>query len=633
MEGGHSHYLGVTHPLSHFLFWTSRVKRFIVHNMKSLTALIFAFTLLFAHAAKKKQIIAVYDIEGSVTESGKSSGGLLGISADSRRPLTHFDLVRSMKAAANDENVKGVVLDLGGAGISLAQLQEIHRCLKAIRAAGKDVWFYTENLSNGTAIIGSAANHFTLLPEGNVSLTGMYSESMYFKGLLDKLGVQVEVIHIGAFKSAGETFYRTGPSEYAQKQSDILFDSIYQQIVQQISEGRKIAPETLRGLIDQGLITPKDAKEANLVDALQYRTDFVATIRKHYGEDTRFDRAYNMPDLDGPKMDSFMDIMKLAFQSDRSRKRHHDYIAVIALDGEINDSSIAPVRKEILKVTQDDKCLALVLRVNSPGGSALSSDVLWEATDEFKSANKPFVVSMGAVAASGGYYVSAGADKIFAEAGTITGSIGVVGMKFVLGGAMEKLGITVHTRQRGKNAGIMNSHRPYTEAETAIIRKSMLDVYGTFKKRITDGRGDKIKGDLEKLAGGRVYSGKDALDIGLIDEIGGLNEAITHAAKLAKLEEGDYKTYLTPTPKSGLEGMFAGPDKRDKDDEFIQMTSASKPASLIQQHFLSSPALQVLTPSQRLQLQHFISRVQSYSKHNILLIGPDIQVPGLMSQP
>ena len=185
-------------------------------GMKSLLTLLFLFTLLHVQAAKDQAIIAVYDLEGTLSESGQTSGSLLGLSGlsgDGKRPLTHYDLVRSLKAAAADEQVKGVVLDLGGAGISLAQLQEMHRCLSAIRTAGKDVWFYTEILNNGTAIIGSAANHFTLMPEGNVTLNGMYSESMYFKGLLDKLGVKVEVIHIGDFKSAGETFYRTGPSE------------------------------------------------------------------------------------------------------------------------------------------------------------------------------------------------------------------------------------------------------------------------------------------------------------------------------------------------------------------------------------------------------------------------------------
>ena len=589
---------------------------------------LFFFLLNLAVAkADEESIIAVYDIEGIISESGQSDGGLLGLNSGSNRPLTHFDIVSSLQTAAMDENVKGVVLDLGGAGISLAQLQEIRRCLMAIRTAGKDVWFYTEQLTNGSAIIGSAANHFTLLPEGNVSLTGMYSESMYFKGLLDKMGLKVDVIHIGDFKSAGETLYRTGPSDYAKKQENALFDSIFQQILKDISTGRKMKPEALRALIDQGLVTPEQALEAGLVDTLQYRTDFISKIRKHYGEDAEFDRSYDLPNLNGPEIKGLMDIMKLAFQSGKSKTRRHDYVAVVALDGEINDASVAPVRSEILKLAKDDKCKALVLRVNSPGGSALSSDVLWEATDEFEATGKPFVVSMGAVAASGGYYVSAGASRIFAEEGTITGSIGVVGMKFVLGGAMEKLGINVHSRQRGKHAGLMSSNRSFTPAEAEIVRKSMLDVYATFKKRIIDGRGDKIKGDLDSLAGGRIYSGIDALKVGLIDEIGGLNEAIAYAAKLAKLEA--YDIHLTPEPKSGLEGMFASPEEKDEDGEFIRMAEKNHVAILIRQELKLHPALGLLPADKRKQLEDLVNRIESYQKNNILLLSPDIIVPGL----
>lgn len=598
--------------------------------MKRLLILLFSFTAFAAHAAKKddRQIIAVYDLEGAITENGTPGSGILGpgdLTRNSRRPLTHFDIVRSLKTAASDDKVKGVVLDLGGARLSMAQLQEIRRNLFAIRAAKKDVWFYTESLTNGAALIGSASNHFTLHPEGNIALTGIYSESMYFKRLLDKLGLKVEVIHIGDFKSAGETFYRTGPSDYAKKQENILFDSIYQQIITQIAEGRKIKPDTLHALIDKPLITPEETKQANLVDALQYRTDFITSLRKHYSKNAHFDRSYALPNTSGPEIKGFMDIMRLAFKSNKNKKRKTNYVAVVALEGGINDTSVAPVRKEILKLAKDDKCKALVLRVNSPGGSALSSDTLWEATDEFKATQKPFVVSMGSIAASGGYYISAGASHIFAEEGTITGSIGVVGMKFVLGGTMEKLGINVHSRQRGKNAGIMNTNRSYTKAEAEIIRKSMLNVYSTFKQRILDGRGERIKGNLEQFANGRVYSGTDALKIGLIDEIGGLNEAIAHAAKLAKIK--NYETHLSPEPKSGLEGMFAKPDKPGEDDEFIHMTTTQPPSTLIRQHLLTTPGLQILKPSQRTQLNRLIQRIESYQKHHILLIGPDINVP------
>jgi len=599
-----------------------------VNHLFAITSLIVIALTLPAVAANEEDqaIIAVYDLESAISEAGQSSGALISLSPESDRPLTHFDIVRSLKTAAEDKNVKGVVLDLGGTSLNLAQIQEIRRCLLAIRKAGKDVWFYTETLSLGTALVGSAANHFTLLPEGNITLTGMYSESMYFKGLLDKLGLKVEVIHIGDFKSAGEAFYRTEPSEYARTQADTLFDSIYEQIIRQICAGRKIKSDTLRTIIDQAQITPEQAEQTGLVDALQYRTDFIATIRKHYGEDTEFDRSYHLPDINGPKIDGLLDLMKLAFNSGKDKKYKEDFVAVVALDDDINDQSVAPVRTEILKLAKNEKCKALVLRVNSPGGSALASDVLWEATDEFKSSNKSFVVSMGAVAASGGYYVSAGAQKIFAEEGTITGSIGVVGMKFILGGAMEKLGINIHSHQRGKNAGMMSTQRGFTPAEAEIIRKSMLDVYSTFKKRIIEGRGKRIKGDLEKLAGGRVYSGRDALKIGLIDEIGGLNEAIAHAASLAKLV--DYQAHLIPEPKSQLEGMLAGPNQKDDDDdEFIRMTKAENSASLIEQHLLAVPGIQLLQTEQRAQLKNLIKRISSYQQHPILLIGPDLQVP------
>ena len=599
--------------------------------MKYLLLLSLLLGLVSARAdndnSDSKTIIAVYDLEGAISESGLSDGGLFGLDAGGKRPLTHFDVVQSLKNAASDEDVKGVVLDLGGAGLSFAQLQEIRRCLMAIRAAEKDVWFYTEQLTNGSAIIGSAANHFTLLPEGNVSFNGIYSESLYFKDLLDKAGLKVDVIHIGDFKSAGETLYRTGPSEYAKKQEDILFDSIFNQILKSVAEGRKIQPKDLQEIIDSGLVTPKQALETSLVDDLQYRTDFITKIRKHYGEDAKFDRSYSLPNLNGPEIKGFMDIMKLAFKSGRDKKRRHDYIAVVALEGAISDASVAPVREQVLKLSKDEKCKALVLRVNSPGGSALSSDVLWEATDEFEATGKPFVVSMGAVAASGGYYVSAGASRIFAEEGTITGSIGVVGMKFILGGTMEKLGIHVHSRQHGKHAGIMSSNRSFSEAEAEIIRKSMLNVYATFKKRITDGRGDKLKGDLDSLAGGRVYSGVDALKVGLVDEIGGLNEAIHHAASLAKMK--DYHVYLTPEPKSGLEGLFTDPDKKDYSDEFIGMAPPQKPSTLIQQHMKLHPALGMLPADQRAQLEKLVQRIQYYQNHHILLIGPDITVPSL----
>ncbi|MFP6877325.1 MAG: signal peptide peptidase SppA [Roseibacillus sp.] len=564
-------------------------------------------------------VIPVYDLEGLLSEGGQSSLSLLSLSFSTERGITHYDLVRSLQKAAADEEVKGVVLEVDGAGFTMAQVQELQRRLQEIRKAGKDVWMYSEALSRGTALIGSVANHFVLMPEADVSLTGIYGESLYFKGLFDKIGVQVDVVHIGDFKSAGESYYRDGPSESAQKQMNELLDANYEQTVSQIAKGRGIEEEDVRAFVDSGFQTAELAKEAGLIDDLQYRTDFIKIVRAHYGEGTKFDREYELPSASGPEIDSMFDVFSLLFGSGRAKRFRRDYIAVVVLDAAITDSSIAPVRKEILAAAKNVKCRGLVFRVNSPGGSALASEVLWEATDEFKATGKPFVVSMGGVAASGGYYVAAGAERIFAERGTVTGSIGVVGMKFALGGGMDKLGITTHEIKRGRHADIMNTTRPFSEEEKALVRKSMLDIYGTFKKRITNGRGDRLKGELESMAGGRVYPGERALELGLVDELGGIHEALAYVAKKAKLEI--YETYLLPEPQDLFSGLFApAPASRD-DDEFIRMSERT-PASAMKAHLDSQPILRVLDPSKRAALEQFVTGLETFQNERILLLAP-----------
>jgi protease-4 len=569
-------------------------------------------------------IVAIYDIESPVSETGQSSDSLSGLLSmgDPSRPLTHFDIIRSLQSAAIDDEVKAVVLDVDSSGLSLAQTQEIRDHLLSIRSAGKDVWLYTEYLSTTTALLGSAANHMTLMPAGNVMLTGLYGENMYFKKLLDKVGVKVEVIHIGDFKSAGETFYRDSPSDHAAEQQAILLDSLFEQIISQIAEGRGISVEQMKEIIDLGHISPQQALAFKLVDHLDYRTDFIAKIRAQYSDKAKFDRTYQLPDLNGPEINGIFDLVKVMLNRGNNDKFTSPYIAVIPLEGDITDASIAPVRSEILKAARNKNCKALVLRVNSPGDSALANDVLWEATDTFKATGRPFVVSMGAVAASGGYYVAAGADHIFAEPGTITGSIGVVGMKFVIGNALDKLGINVHSSKRGKHADLMNSTRGYTPEEAKIIRDSMLEVYGVFKQRITDGRGDRIKGDLEKLAGGRVYSGKDALSIGLVDELGGLNQAINHAISLAKLDQ--VKVHLLPEPKSAIDGIFV-PPARDT-HEFIQASRPHSPALQIRQQLLNSQTLGLLGSHKLRQIDSFLNQLESFQNQRILLIAPSINV-------
>jgi protease IV len=573
-------------------------------------------------AAEKaeKPVVAIYDVEEMITESGQAETSMFDLGMDAARPLTLFDITRSLEMAASDPKVKAVVLDVDGAGLDFAQIQELRRRLLAVRGAGKDVWMYTEALSNGTALLGSAANHFTLMPEADCSFHGIHAESMYLKGLLDKAGVRAEVIHIGDFKSFGETFYRTGPSDEARRQEEKLVDDIYQQLAADVATGRGMDAARVKAIIDDGSLDAMDMGTNGMADHLLHRTDFVNRIRETYGKEADYDRGYRLPDLEGPEIDGLMDVFKLMFSKDSSAKAKRDYLAVVALEGDITDESVAPVRAQILKLAKDDRARALVLRVNSPGGSALASEVLWEATDEWKATKKPFVVSMGGVAASGGYYVSAGADRIFAEAGTITGSIGVVGMKFVVGGAMDKLGITTHSIQRGKNAGAMSMTRGFTPEEAELVRKSMERVYGTFKKRVTDGRGKALKGDLEALAGGRVYSGKQALEIGLVDEIGGLQEAIAHAA--ASLDEPEIK--LLPEPKSGIEGLFTKPDK---DEEMIRAKGPQTAGTASLMNVLRSTGVAGALPAPaQAAITRLVSRMDAFRDSRVLLLGPDLRL-------
>jgi protease-4 len=595
-----------------------------IHPMRFLPLL--AATTLAVTAAEEPaaEVVAVYRLEGRVSESGRTEPTLLDLATDTQRPVTAFDLTRSLEKATVDPAVKAVVLDADFADLDLAQIQEIRRRLLAVRAAGKDVWLYSEEFGNKTALLGSVANHFTLMPEADCAFSGIHAESMYFKGLLDRLGVQADVIHIGDFKSFGENFYRTGPSDQAREQEEKLLDSVFDGLVRDVATGRKLPETKIRELIDRGALTAAEAKSAGLADETLYRTDFNKVLLLTYPE-AEFDTAYAMPDADGPQVKGMMDLFRLLFNDGKQHNAKQDFVAVVALDGDITDESVAPVRAEILRLRKDDKAKGLVLRVNSPGGSALASEVLWEAADEWKATGKPFAVSMGGVAASGGYYVSAGADRIFAESGTITGSIGVVGMKFVIGGALEKLGITTHTTQRGKNAGVESMTRAYTPEEAALIRQSMTQVYSTFKKRVEDGRKERLKGELEPLAGGRVYSGEKAKDIGLVDEIGGLDEAIAWVAKAANLEGAEAK--LLPEPKSAIEGLFVKDDPSDFDEDEILKAGVRSSATLkLRQTLRQSGIIEALPAPARAALERLASRMNAFQHSEILLLGPDVRI-------
>jgi protease IV len=569
-------------------------------------------------------IVAIYDLEGLLSESGEARASMLdpGSLFDSARPLTLLDLTRSLEKAAADPAVKAVVVDADGCGMDLAQIQELRRRLLAVREAGKDVWLYSEGLGNQAALLGSAASRFMLMPEADCSFHGLHAESLYFKGLLDKAGVTAQVIHIGDFKSFGETFSREGPSDQARQQEDALVGSVFERLVADVAAGRGLAPEKVLEFIDNGAQTPATALAAGLADGLSHRTDFVRAIREAYGKEADYRHDYELPDREGPQIDGMMDLIRLLFSGKSAARSRADYVAVVALDGDISDESVAPVREEILRLIRDQRAKALVLRVNSPGGSALASEVLWEATDEWKQNGRPFAVSMGGTAASGGYYISAAADRIFAEAGTLTGSIGVVGMKFVLGDALARIGVNTHAARRGRHSGMASPFHPYSEEEQALVKRSMEQVYGTFKNRITEGRGERLTGDLEALAGGRVFTGLQALGHGLVDELGGLTEAIGWVATKAGLDKPVVR--LCPEPESPFQGLFSTPERED-DDELIRAAAAhgATPAAQARRVVLDALVSPALPPSTRLAINRLADRLERFASARVLMLAPE----------
>lgn len=567
-------------------------------------------------------IVAVYDIVGEVNETGQSSQSF---SLTPGRPLTQLELVLSMASAATSPKVKAIIVDADQALLDLSQVQELRRLLLKAREAGKEIWLYTEHFSIKSALLGSAATRFVLMPEADIPFRGLYSESYYFKELLDNIGLKAQVIHIGDFKSAGEELYRTGPSPQAQEQEEKIIDSLYQQILTQIADGRSIERSAIEKILSMPNPRPDDLLRARIVDELSYRTFFVEEAKKHYGYNTKFDRYYRLPRTEGPEVKGFMDLMKQVLKASNTKELKEDHVVIVPLEGMITEQSIVQARAAILRAKNNRHAKALVLRVDSPGGSALASELLWEATNAWKQLGRPFVVSMGGVAASGGYYISAGADRIFAEEATITGSIGVVGMKMVAQEALGKIGVHTHSIQRGKFAGIYSPTRLFSEEETELIKNSMEDVYEVFLRRVSLGRGGNIKGDLRNLAGGRVYSGADALKIGLVDEIGGLNEAINWIISQAKLT--DPPIQLSPRPRDGLEAMLNPIPARRPNDEFISM-QAEKPQGKAWRQALMKTALPGMHVIENQGvISQLMSQLDALENGHVQLFGPQIHLP------
>lgn len=518
-------------------------------------------------------------LDGPVLEATSDAGGLMAL-LQQERPQTLREWVKTIRLSASDANIAGLVLIIEQPEMKLAQVEELTAALRAFRKAGKPVYCYLDEAGNATYALAAAADHITLAENSLLNITGLRIELSFYKGLLDKIGVEADLMHCGAYKSALEPFTRTEPSPEAAENVNWLLDGLYNRWIELIAEGRRLKPDEVRALVDRAPLNAADARKAKLVDEVSSFPAFRQLIQKQFGKDVKVLKEYKKKsglEIDFQNPFAIFQALGELFQAPAEATT--PAVGLITIAGPImvgeNDNSplggesagSTTLRAALEQAREDDHIKAVVVRVDSPGGSALASDIIWEAATRC-AAEKLLIVSMGGVAGSGGYYVAIPGDTILADAATITGSIGVVGGKFVWSGLMEdKLGITTTEFVRGKHAGLMTLNRKWDDAERKFMMDYMTSVYDQFKGRVMASRGQRLKKNLEDIAGGRVYTGAQALELGLVDQLGGLWDALDLAAKKAGLP-ADYEVRVLPRPSElvallDMLGKLSGKDDRD----------------------------------------------------------------------
>lgn len=457
------------------------------------------------------------------------------------------ELIRKIEYAKTDKQVKGLYLVFKNLDGGFATLQEIRNALADFKKSGKFIYSYSENFGQREYFIASVSNKIFLNPQGSLDWRGLNMSLLFFKQAFEKLDIDMQVFRHGKFKSAVEPFLADKMSQANRFQSEIFLNSIWNNMVLEISKDRKMSIDELNGIANRLEVQfPEDAV-GKFIDATAYEDEVISELKKKTG----------MKETDKLK---FTDFSKYEVKNKTDLKANASKIAIIYATGDISsgegdDEAIGSDRlaKTIKEARLDSKIKAIVLRVNSPGGSALASDVIWREVLLAKKA-KPTVVSMGDVAASGGYYISCAADRIFAQPNTITGSIGVFGIIPNIQRALEKkLGITVDTVNTNKYSDVGTGLRPVTQYEYNYIQKSVEKVYDTFTKRVAEGR-NMTQAEVDSIGQGRVWTGTDAMKIKLVDELGGLDDAIAYVVKKAKLKE--YKRVDLPKQKNPFDALL-----------------------------------------------------------------------------
>lgn len=470
-------------------------------------------------------------------------------------------LLNQLRKAKVDKRISAVLLEIEMSEAGWAKSEEIRAAIADFRTSGKPVYAYLEFGLNKEYYIATACDHIYVTPPGELFITGLSADVMFFRGSLDKLGIYPDLFQIGKYKSAGDTFTRKEMSDAHREFINELLDDLFNRYVETIATARKKSVDEVKVLIDNAPYSAQQAKDAGLIDGVAYRDDLDKEIKKRLG----------YKDADELRITRTSDYRQVTQESLGLNKG--EKIAIIYGTGDIGSgrSENGPTGSQsigsetmvkALNDARNDKSIkAIVLRVDSPGGSGLASDVIWHAVDAANKV-KPVVVSMGDVAASGGYYISASASKIIAEPSTITGSIGVVGGKPVMRGLYDWLGFSNEYVLRGKNAGIFRETEKFSPDERKKFEEWLTATYyGNFVPKVAKGRNKDPK-EIDAVGQGRVWTGAQGKDRGLVDEFGGLDRAVEVAKGLAKIPaDKGVRRVILPYPRSFFQELFSGGDE------------------------------------------------------------------------
>jgi len=474
-------------------------------------------------------------------------------SFESKKVLGLNDILKNIEKAKNDERIKGIYLEITGIPSGMATIEEIRNKLIDFKSSGKFIICYSYAYTQKGYYLASVADKIYMNPMGGIEWKGLASQVMFFKGALEKLGVEAQIFRHGQFKSAVEPFMNDHMSEASKLQSMVLLQSIWDDMLAKISKEKGISIDDLNLYADSLMVfDPESALEYGFIDGIKYYDEVLAELKSESGVEEEYEDDFLIA----------MSKYSKAELEDAEKNGSENKVAVIFAEGDIvdggkSDGSIGGdwLAGLIRDAREDEDVKAVVLRVNSPGGSGLASEIIWREV-QLTSEVKPVVISMGNLAASGGYYISCAADYIFAQPNTITGSIGVFGMIPNIQGLMnDKLGITVDGVKTNHSSDFGSIMRPFTPEEGAFIQKQIEDFYEVFIGRVADGRGI-TTADVDSIGQGRVWSGINAIEIGLVDEIGGLDDAVKKAVSLADLGD-DYRIWEYPEAEDFVEKLMS----------------------------------------------------------------------------